>query len=155
MALSGHPPHGIVREELLDGRLELVETREVSGHGVVIEPALDHLAKPAACVLHVRMQATRQSRFDLLQLGFHLFGNRPAFDGKRPLPRPATDVGEAKKVERFWFILTPFLSVVDGPRAKLQNSRFLRMKFKTELEHTLFEVSHKFFSSSKFCMVVE
>jgi hypothetical protein len=129
----------------LDRRSKLVETRVVSGHGVVIEPALDDLAKPAACALYVRMQATQQLRFDLLQLGSHLLGNRCAFDGKRAFPRLATDVGEAEKVERFRFTLTPLGSAFGRIATELDQAGFLRVELQSEFEKPVPEFSETAF----------
>jgi hypothetical protein len=39
-----------VQPKLFDLREKLVEARVVSRHSMVVKPALDHLAKPAACV---------------------------------------------------------------------------------------------------------
>ena len=117
---------------------------------MVIEPALDHLAKPASCVLHVHVQATQQLRFDLLQLGSHLLGNRLAFDGERPLPRLATHVGEAEEVERFRFTLTALVSAFSHIAAELDQARFLRVEFQSEFEKAVPEFSETAFRISLF-----
>jgi len=129
----------------LDRRPKLVETREVSGHGVVIEPALDHLAQPASCVPYVHMQAAQQFRFDLLQLGSHLLGNRPAFDGERSLSRLPTDVGEAEKVKRFRFSLSPLVSAFGRIAPELDQASFLRVEFQSEFEEPVAEFSETAF----------
>src|ERR1700722_13493514 len=53
------------------------------------------------------------------------------------------DMREAKKVKCFRFARVTLLSVMNGPRTKLQESRLLGMKLKTELEHALFQFCQK------------
>ena len=69
------------------------------------------------------MQAALQSRFDLLQLGSHLLGNRSALDGERALSRLATDVGEAEKVEGLGFPTAAAPPVVVRKAAEFDEAR--------------------------------
>jgi len=73
---------------------------EVSRYRVVVEVALHDRPEPLARLRHRVVQAPSKLLLDFPQLGSQTLADRPAFDGKVPVPVFPADVRDSQKVER-------------------------------------------------------
>jgi hypothetical protein len=74
---------------------ERTEHAKVGGHGVVVEPALNHLAKPLPLSSRRFMNALSQAFLDLLQLRPHAVASALALQEEAAFARFAADEDEA------------------------------------------------------------
>ena len=122
-----------------------VETAEVPGNRVVVEPPLNHGTKPSASLINRPVHASLQLHFDRVQLAPHTLGDRFAFDGERSLPgRPAV-VREAQEVKSLRPPLSPFFTPFRRVAAELDQTGFVRMKLEAELLEPLLQVAEEAF----------
>ena len=133
--------------EMTDVMPECTQGSLVHRHTVVAHVSTNDRSEPLALVGNWMMHAASQLEFYFEKFRSHLLLNRLPKNRKLSvLQRSPTDVSEAEEVERFWFPETTLLSVMSRKATELQNSRFLRVKFKTELEHTLLQTRQKLLS---------
>jgi hypothetical protein len=116
----------------------------IVGNTVVTVVPFNNGPQPFALLSYGKMHALSRLDSYVEKLGSHSLGNRSPSDRVHfVLPLLRTNMREAEEVKRIRFTSFALIPVVDGPGAKLQNSRLLGMKFKTELEHALFQIGQR------------
>ena len=119
----------------------------IRGNTVITKVPADDRSQPFALLRHRVVHALSELGFYIMKFRSHLFLYRLPQDRELPIiQRLPTNVSETKEVKSFWYAQPTLFPVASRKSAKFQNSRFLGMKLKTELEHTLFEFSQKLLS---------
>src|SRR5258707_849943 len=114
-----------------------VQRRAVGRHSVITNVSTHDRPQPLAHFRDGVMHASFEFGLHLAQLGLQPFANRLPQDREASVaPLLPTDVGEAEEVERLRFPFSALLPVFGCERSELQQPRFLRMQFQTELPHS-------------------
>ncbi len=130
-ATQGPPPH------LRDGKAEGTHGLLIVGNSVVSAMSLDHTLQPLSLLFDRMMHSLSHLLLQFLQFSSHLFPDCSSEDRVHTIAALYSyDVSEAKEVKSFWLVLTSAFSVLNGPWAKLQNTRLFWVKLKTKLEHS-------------------
>src|ERR1700723_2981991 len=107
---------------------ERTEHANVGGHGVVVEPALDHLAKPLPLSRRRFMHALSQAFLDLLQLRPHAVASALALQEEAAFARFAADEDEAQELEGLRLAQAASFAVGRCETAELDQTGLVRME---------------------------
>src|SRR5277367_151990 len=107
---------------------ERTEHANVGGHGVVVEPALDHLAKPFPLSRQRFMHALSQAFLDLLQLRPHAVASALALQEEAAFARFAADEDEAQELEGLRLAQAASFAVGRCETAELDQTGLVRME---------------------------
>src|ERR1700722_2291408 len=107
---------------------ERTEHANVGGRGVVVEPALDHLAKPLPLSRRRVMHALSQAFLDLLQLRPHAVASALALQEEAAFARFAADEDEAQELEGLRLAQAASFAVGRCETAELDQTGLVRME---------------------------
>src|SRR6516225_2301569 len=110
---------------------------------MIEEVALHDRLEPFARFRHRFVPTPLELLLDLLQLPSQALGDRPALQGKVPLPVLPADMREAQKVERFRLPFSPVFPILFGVPPELDLARLVRMQCQPKLPQPLPEILQK------------
>ncbi len=123
---------------------KITQGASVVWHSVIAVMSTNDRPQPFSLFGNWLMHAPAQLYFQLLKLCSHFLFDRSPKNRKHAIaPFHSTNVGEPQEPECFRSTRSTLLPVSDRIWTKFQNPRLLGMKFKTELEHALFQVGQK------------
>src|SRR6266568_119391 len=115
---------------------ELAEAAQIPVYCVVVEVALHNCTEPCAGVRRSVVHACAELLLNLLQLCPHTLTDCQALYAETPVPVFSADVREAQKIERLRLTFPSSRSIFFGEPPELNQTRFVWMKFQSELRQS-------------------